>query len=581
MRWSTILGLVVVSVVLAGGGGRAAAAVSPPPRLFFSDLDSGPRTGNSDTSLGQVAGVDGTIVSVWGAFLGRDRGDSTVSVNGAEAAKIYYWGDATPPYSPANLYNGIQRIQLIIFQLSHLAREGPGEITVTVAGVRSNAIPFMVRAGRIFFVTTAGHDGSGNGSWRRPWRTILYAKDQLETGDTLYVGDGVSQLSSPDGTAVMVRKSGSPGSPMALVAYPGARVTIGSPRSDAINGYISDRAGPAVYWTFAKLTLVGEITTVNLRTGFRLVGSNISAPHGSTADGTVATGGGGSNIAILGNEFANCGDVHSISLYHVVYISAERADSGPRLPSVTRREVAWNYFHDNLANRAINIYSQGNASSFLDGNSVHDNLIVNQRGDGILLGWYTTGDTWVFNNVVINAGLGPAFVDGPGTAFTCLDVRAGHDALGKQGTTLHIYHNTFHGCGWAETDVPNETGAMAFVNSKNYTLDLHNNIFSATMAYVAREVYVNRIDVPPHSASAVSNNLWFGAGPAPAFDSASVGADPEFADPRAGDLHLRSSSPAIGRGTAASERSPAAVDFDGRPRPSGRGADLGAYQFVP
>ena len=100
-----------------------------------------------------------------------------------------------------------------------------------------------------------------------------------------------------------------------------------------------------------------------MRTGFRLVGSNVSAPNGSAADGTVATGGGGNDIAILGNEFANCGNEKSISLYHVVYISADRTDSGARLPTVTNREIGWNYFHDNLANRAINIYSQGTRSS--------------------------------------------------------------------------------------------------------------------------------------------------------------------------------------------------------------------------
>src|SRR6185437_6816877 len=172
----------------------------------------------------------------------------------------------------------------------------------------------------------------------------------------------------------------------------------------------------------------------------------------------------------LGNEFANCGNDKSISLYHVVYISADRTDSGARLPAVTNREIGWNYFHDNL--------------------------IVNQRGDGILLGWYTTGETWVYNNVVINAGLGPAFVDGPGSAYTCLDIRAGHDERGQGGTRLHIHHNTFSGCGWAQSDVPNETGAIAFVASQNYTLDVHANIIHSTTPYVIPEVYTNRKHVP-------------------------------------------------------------------------------------
>ena len=571
--------LLLVGAWLGGGSVPSFEAASPAPRLFFSDLESGPKTGNTDTSLGQTAGQDGVIVSVWGAFLGKTQGDSKVVVNGAEA-RVYYWGDAVPPYSPAKLNNGIQRMQLIIFQISQRALDGRGEITVTVQGARSNPLPFTVRPGRIFFVATSGRDGAG-GAWRNPWRTIQYGKDQLTPGDTLYVGNGVSQLSSQEGAALMARKSGSPGSPMAVVAYPGAQVTIGSPAADAVDGYISDSAGPAVHWTFAKLTLVGQVTTVNMRTGFRLVGSNISAPNGSAADGTVATGGVGSDIAILGNEFANCGNEKSMSLYHVVYISADRIDSGPRLPAVKSREIGWNYFHDNLANRAINIYSQGTRSSFLDGNSVHDNLIVNQRGDGILLGWYTTGETWVYNNVVINAGLGPTFVDGSGSAYTCLDIRAGHDELGKHGTTLHIHHNTFYGCGWAQSDVPNETGAIAFVSAKNYTLDVHSNIIHSAMPYVIHEVYTNRKDVPALDPATFSHNLWFGAGPEPAFDSNSVNADPQFANAKAGDLRLGASSPAIGRGAIVPAGSRLATDFDGRPRPSNRAADLGAFQRMP
>jgi hypothetical protein len=551
------------------------------PRLFFSDLESGPKTGNSDTSKGQTANVDGALVSVWGDFLGSSQGSSAIRVNGAAAANVYYWGDAVPPYSPANLDNGIQGMQMVIFQISHAATDGPGSIIVTVDGATSNPLPFTIRAGRIVFAQTSGSDSGGSGDWAHPWQTIRYAKDQLGPGDILYVGDGVTQASSNEGVAMMARTSGAPGAPISLLAYPGASVSIGSPSSDAIDGYISDQDGPAVYWTFAKLNLIGQITTVNLRTGFRLVANKVSAPHGSAADGTVASGSGGNDIAVLGNELTNCGDANSISLYHVLYISAERSDTPPRLPMVTGRDIGWNYFHDNLANRAINIYSQGQFSSFLDGNKVHDNVIVNQRGDGILLGWYTTGDTWVFNNVVINAGLGPEFVDGAGSAFTCLDIRAGHDDLGKDGTRLHIYNNTFYGCGWAESDLPEETGAIELVNSQAYTLDMHNNIIYSTQPYLTPQVTNDQVDLPPRDPSAISNNLWFGAGAVPAFETSGVGADPRFVDPARMNLRLGPMSPAIDAGTAGSAASFIGTDTDGTSRPSGNGWDIGAYEFVP
>jgi hypothetical protein len=62
---SSVLPLVLLVAWLGVRAVPEALAASPPPRLFFSDLDSGPKSGNTDTSLGQTAGQDGAIVSIW------------------------------------------------------------------------------------------------------------------------------------------------------------------------------------------------------------------------------------------------------------------------------------------------------------------------------------------------------------------------------------------------------------------------------------------------------------------------------------------------------------------------------------
>ena len=79
------------------------------PVLFFSDLESGPKTGNSDTSLGQTINENGAIVNIWGKNLGSSQGSSKAYCNGAEANYVYYWGNAN---APANLYasHGMQKI---------------------------------------------------------------------------------------------------------------------------------------------------------------------------------------------------------------------------------------------------------------------------------------------------------------------------------------------------------------------------------------------------------------------------------------------------------------------------------------
>src|SRR5262249_38610846 len=71
--------------------------VGASPALFFTDLASGPRRGNGDTSKGQSANQDGALVTVWGANLGTSQGTSTITLGGVTPTAIYYWGNATPP----------------------------------------------------------------------------------------------------------------------------------------------------------------------------------------------------------------------------------------------------------------------------------------------------------------------------------------------------------------------------------------------------------------------------------------------------------------------------------------------------
>src|SRR3989304_9430405 len=63
-------------------------AAAADPVLYFSDITSGPKSGNSDTSGGR-SGLDGAIVTIWGANLGSTQGSSIVYINGAEAASTY------------------------------------------------------------------------------------------------------------------------------------------------------------------------------------------------------------------------------------------------------------------------------------------------------------------------------------------------------------------------------------------------------------------------------------------------------------------------------------------------------------
>jgi len=242
----------------------------------------------------------------------------------------------SPAASPADLArsHGAQRL---VFQVSQLAPEGPGEILVRVRGKSSNRLPFSVRPGRIFFVKTSGSDTAGDGTWQRPWRSLLKAKDSLAPGDTAYLGDGVSQLTETDfGAAVNLGSDGSPGRPKALVAYPGARVRVGNPDLErAFHNWRDEAGGYTGHWLISQLEIVTGGVGIPLRTGSRTVGNRLTAPRGNGMDGVLD--GEGNDLAILGNEITRAGSLASSKLYHAIYLKGERRDSGPRAPTESGR----------------------------------------------------------------------------------------------------------------------------------------------------------------------------------------------------------------------------------------------------
>ena len=127
------------------------------PCLAFTDLAQGPRSGHVDTSRGQTANVNGTIVTVWGYNLGSSQGASTLTVGGVAARAIYYWGNATAPNCGAStLYNSYQKLQCVIFQIAGTTPTGAQNIVATVNGVATAGLSFNVMTtGNIYFAPRA------------------------------------------------------------------------------------------------------------------------------------------------------------------------------------------------------------------------------------------------------------------------------------------------------------------------------------------------------------------------------------------------------------------------------------------
>jgi hypothetical protein len=522
------------------------------PVIFYSDLVSGPNSGGE--------GKGGAFVTIYGNGFGAERGTSTVTIGGGQAVAYPVWTN-----------------RKIAFQLG--ASAVTGSIQVKTAAGTSNGFPFTVRPGRILFVSTTGRD-SGGGSFASPWKTLLKARDSARPGDIIYAMNGVSQ-STDDGsgwrTAMLLRAGGTAGNPIALVAYPGATVTIGTetgPESGVRSTDYSSGGGACPgHWVFAGLTIRGKGGAMGLSgpsTNWRVVGNDMSCPNGNGASGCFETSR-ATDVRFLGNNVHHAGTEKASALYHGVYFSTDS----------TNLDIGWNTIAYIRGCRGLQIHSSplfsGGAKDPTGRNMfnimIHDNVIHDTQCDGIVLASVdpSKGPVRIFNNVIYDAGRGPNTPEKSGN-FACIAIPGTTNNGEPGGGTVEIIHNTFSRCGMNPN--PLYLGAVSAIGfgdgNPRLSLLLRNNVFSQTPSVMHLAHYGDGSSI--HG----SNNLFFGG---PAMPKAvglknSISGDPRFVNPQAADFRLGANSRALGAGVAAGiDR-----DRDGTPRPAGNGADLGAYQ---
>jgi hypothetical protein len=532
--------LVVVGLAPLLRGQEGEPAAPAPPLIRYSDLESGPNTGGQ--------GGLGAFVTVYGTGFGASRGTSFVTVGGGAVDNYPVWTNGK-----------------ITFQLG--AAAATGGILVNVDGVPSNSLPFTVRSGNVYFVATTGNDANA-GTFAAPWRTVVKAKDSLAAGDIAYLMDGVRQATEETfNAALSIETSGTAARPKALVAYPGATVTIGS---TTVSGslYLGIRVPnlgiAATDWVIAGLRLHGEtaLDIGGMGSGshrWRVIGNYISCPNGDGPTGCVSVAD-AHFTKFFGNEVTDTGRSPATSKqYHAVYFTTDSNNF----------EVAWNWIHDNRTCNAIQAHSSpvgGTSGLNQYGISIHDNRIHGDRCSGINLATVdpSRGAVEVYNNVVFNVGNGPEPPDGY-SGTNCVYV-PGYTNAGTDGRgVVEVYNNTCVNAGNAGAG--SSSGAFnRFADSPNLILRLRNNVVYQPNGepYIAHDSTGSRIQG--------SHNLWFGDGPGPSYLANNVNSDPEFVDVGGRNLHLQAGSPAIDAGTGTVP----VRDLDGNVRTMP--VDLGAYE---
>lgn len=541
-----------------GGGGPGGGPGSP--TVFFTDLTSGPNSGGESSGA-----FSGAYATLYGERFGTSQGTSTITLNGSNCMRVISWG------TPWLWY------QKIVVQLGSACSSG--NLVVTTGAGSSNGAPFTVRPGNIYCVSTTGSD-TGSGAFPNCFATLMKARDSMSAGDITYATNGVTQ-SADDGqgwnSCLSISTSGQQDSPMALVAYPGATVTLGSSTSTITGLKVvpPGNTGTTSHWVFAGLVLRSgldsaygnDVSISPSSVDFRIVGNDMTCASENGETGCVAV----SRISDVKSYGNHVHDVDgalggpSNKQQHSIYFSTDS----------NHIEMAWNSVHDNNSLYGVQFHSSplcipSCGSADTTGYSlydiiVHDNLFYNQTGSAINFATVdpSKGPVEAYNNLMYNVGYQPA-TDGGSQAGV---YSPGYHNNGPDGSgTVKVFNNTMYECGDGAVEVFDGTEGGA---PSTDTLSFTNNIVQQATGQVYLSAYTTL------SLLSGSNNVWYGAGAGPSQMTANVDADPLFVSSLTDDFHLSAGSPAIGAGVDTG----IAADLDGNSR--GTAFDIGAYQRVP
>jgi hypothetical protein len=543
------------------------------PTLNFSDIESGPMTGNTDGAGGLSSSQHGAIVTIWGNDLGSSQGSSKVFIGSVEAAHIYYWKDADGalPGGPADLKT-YHKMQEIAFSIPAGVPYGATTIKVNVVGVGSTTLPFTVRAGNIRYIK-AGGVNSGAGTWSNPWASLAYvasgAVGTMAAGDIVYsVGIGFTSPLTLAGPL-----SGTISNPISVIAYPNTSVAFSGVGGSGYTVYNTGN-NPSGYWNFSKIKVTTTGSAFNPIKGARWIGLEITGPavyagmSGAIGGSNTEQAGGGKLYGLYIHHYGTDNGVPTAgnvgtgssqypaalgtkwdSYHHLFYLSARTNASDPGgAKTIDGYEIAWGHFTDNPIYQGIHIYDMSESVGWVSPIRIHHNVVKNQRGNAINvdLPHLVTTPIEIHDNICIS------------DSTDVYGVAAIHVVIYNSTLPIKIFNNTFYG-----------------YNAQNSlvggVIDYRNNIMFDTKGV---QFYAG-------TPSSQSNNLFFSSFNSslaiPSWASGAVKVDPLFNDPTNGDFGLKPDSPVRYAGSE-SVLPTSPTDFFGNLRKSGS-IGIGAIDF--
>lgn len=547
------------------------------PVLFFSDLTFGPNTGWNGSS------TQGAAVTGWGKNFGSTRSSSYITINGAELTS-----DAN--YAEWDAIGPARGLERITFWIPSTATSGTGNVTVTVNGVTSNALPFQVAPATIFFVDATNGNNSNNGtSTSTPWKDLwkwtpcmsgapYHASPNCNAlGDAqyiMYVRGGTYTTKDPNAGAYSpfigvdnTQPIGSATHQKAIIGYPGETPVLNCAGTSFAGVIYPLEWAPYQYGlsyvTVAKLTgSTGNQFGETWGEHNRWIGNTIQNFNTESWTGVIFVGN-SHYTQIFGNYFNHDG---YDSYMHNIYVKTQPIAAGNAYDqSVLHTEIGFNEFANATAT------------------DVHGGVVFLSR-DGGQPAQYIHDFSYIYDNY---------FHDGND------DYLYSGDSV-TLGNHLYFYNNIF------TNETSNEGGLTVyygtiqeyFYNNTFYQMNSNNSV---NVNYTATPTFNNNIwwtmnGALPLDMSGITSGratldhetFWNVAAPSntpPIYITNSTYGNPQFVNAGT-DFHLQSSSAARGAGTnlystISTDALPwGNYDYDGVAYPSSGAWDDGALQYA-
>ena len=423
-------------------------------------------------------------------------------------------------------------ILLVLIQCSDA--RGSGEaLVVAPVGARS-------AQGETYYVATTGTDAPGCGTAGSPCRTIQYAADLAEQGDTVLINPGTYT------GGITVETDGTAGEPITFQAN-GAGVVI--------EGSGGER--DAFFITWADYIVVEGLTIQHAeRAGMRIDNSH----HVTVRDCTFADNG----TWGLFTDFSDYTTVENCESYgaedeHGIYIS-----NSSDYPTIRGNRLHHNNGCGLHMNGDISMGGDGIISyALIEGNVIYEN--GDGGGSGINMDGVT--NSLIRNNLLYDnhaSGISIYQIDGGSgshdnrvlnnTVIMPSDGRWGINIPNTNDTNNKLFNNIVYNYhGWRGSITIGSPTLSGFESDYNVLMDRFSTDDGDTRITLAQ---------------------WQALG----YDAHSILAAPAelFVDASADDYHLKAGSPAINAGTLLGD---VTDDLEGNPRPVGATHDAGAYEY--